>query len=391
MTYDFETPASRIGNGNMKGGMSAGLPQDAVMLAGAEMDYPTAPCIRRAVAAFAQNGLYGFTLPDDAYRQSIVDWARMARSWTITSEQIVPTMGTIFGLSTALRAFTQPGDGIVIQHPSYYRFDRAIRRNGRRVVSNPMQEENGVYSIDFDALEAAFSMDDVKMMVLCNPHNPTAKVFALTDLQRIAALAAAYHVIIFSDEIFAETAQPGFDVIPYASVDPEWGITSTSLGKTFNFTGVNQANLVIPDPQLRESYRKQQDVDHFGSIDPFFYTALRAAYTPEGLDWVHQMNAHTRANDALLRSALMQQMPRLSLSPLEGSFVVWMDCRRLGLSEETLVSFFEQEALLFADPGAEYGPGGEGFMRLNLAAPSSWIHKVIANLSRAYEARGFLF
>lgn len=373
----------------MKGSIAAALPPGAVLLAGAEMDYPTAPCIRRAVAAFAQNGLYGFTLPDDAYLQSIIDWARMARSWTISPEQIVPSMGTIFGLSTAVRAFTNPGDAVVIQHPSYYRFDRAIRRNSRRVLSNPMREENGVYSIDFDALETAFSMDDVKLLVLCNPHNPTGKVFAPADLQRIAALAAAYHVIVFSDEIFAETAQPGFAAMPYARLDPEWGITSTSLGKTFNFTGVNQANLIIPNRALRERYRTQQDVDHFGSIDPFFYTALRAAYTPEGLDWVRQMNAHTQANDALLRSALVQQMPRLSLSPLEGGFVVWMDCRRLGLSEDALVSFFEQDALLFGDPGAEYGPGGEGFMRLNLAAPSVRIQNAIANLSRAYEARGF--
>ncbi len=389
MTYDFETPASRTGNGNMKGGMGKDLPNGVVLLAGAEMDYPTAPCIRKAIADFAQNGLYGFTLPDADYRRSIVDWAHIARNWTITPEQILPTAGTIFGLSTAIRAFTSPGDSVIIQHPSYSRFDRAIRRNGRRVMSNPMLEDGGVYSIDFDDLEAKIRTNDVKLMVLCNPHNPTAKVFDRSVLQRIAALAARYELVVFSDEIFAETAQPGFEVIPYASVDPIWGITSTSLGKTFNFTGVNQANLVIPNPALREKYRTQQNVDHFGSIDPFFYNALRAAYTPEGLDWVQQMNAHTQANYELLRLALAEQMPKLSLSPLEGSFVVWMDCRRLGLSDEELTQFLEQEALLFADPGEEYGPGGSGFVRLNIATPRVWIRQVIENLYRAYQDRGF--
>ncbi len=389
MTYDFETFASRAGNGNMKGSMGADLPKGAVLLAGAEMDYPTAPCIRKAISDFAQNGLYGFTLSDESYRRSIVAWARMARNWTITPEQIVPTAGTIFGLSTAIRAFTNPGDGVIIQHPSYSRFDRAIRRNGRRVVSNPMLEDGGVYSIDFDDLEAKIRMNDVKLMVLCNPHNPTAKVFDRSALQRIAELAACYEFVVFSDEIFAETAQPGFEVIPYADVDPIWGITSTSLGKTFNFTGVNQANLVIPNPALRERYRAQQDVDHFGSIDPFFYNALRAAYTPEGLDWVQRMNTHTLANYKLLHTALTERMPRLSLSPLEGSFVVWMDCRRLGLSDEELTQFLEQEALLFADPGEEYGPGGSGFVRLNIATPKVWMEQVIENLYRAYTKHGF--
>ena len=389
MTYDFETPASRAGNGNMKGGMGQGLPAGAVLLSGAEMDYPTAPCIRRAAAEFAQNGLYGFTLPDDAYRHSIVAWARMARNWTITPDLIVPTMGTIFGLSTAVRAFTDPGDAVIIQHPSYYRFDRAVVRNGRRVISNPMREEKGVYSIDFEDLEAGIRMNDVKLMVLCNPHNPTGKVFDRSDLQRIAALAEKYEMIVFSDEIFAETAQAGHEAVPYASVDPVWGITSTSLGKAFNFTGVNQANLIIPGEALRARYRAQQDVDHFGSIDPFFYNALRAAYTPEGLDWLRAMNAHTLANYELLRDALSERMPRLTLSPLEGTFVAWLDCRGLGLSEAELTAFLEQEALLFGDPGEEYGPGGSGFVRLNIATPRAWIEQVIENLYRAYTAREF--
>ena len=389
MIYDFDTPANRTGNGNMKGGMGRHLPEGAVILAGAEMDYSTAPCIRRAVVAFAQNGLYGFTPPDADYRRSIVEWARMARNWTITPEQIVPTAGTIFGLSTAIRAFTSPGDAVLIQHPSYYRFDRAIVRNERRVISNPMLERDGIYAIDFEDLEAKVRMNDVKLMVLCNPHNPTAKVFDRSVLQRIAALAKKYEFVVFSDEIFAETAQPGFEVTPYASVDPIWGVTSTSLGKTFNFTGVNQANLVIPNAALREKYRAQQDVDHFGSIDPFFYNALRAAYTQEGWEWVRAMNAHTLSNYELLRTALAERMPRLTLSPLEGSFVVWMDCRRLGLSDGELTAFLEREALLFADAGEEYGPGGSGFVRLNIATPRPWMEQVIENLYRAYENRGF--
>lgn len=379
--YTFDTPASRDQNGNMKGGMERALPPGAVLLAGAEMDYPTAPCIRRALADFVQNGLYGFTLPDAAYLNSIVHWTRIARNQTITPEYIVPTLGTVMGLSAALRAFTHPGDGVVIQHPSYYRFDRAVRRNGRRVISNPLREENGVYSLDFADLEAKLALPEAKMLLLCNPHNPTGKVFSAQELEHIAQLSARYDVLVFSDEIFAETAQPGHEVPLYALLDPQRGITSTSLGKTFNLTGVNHANLLIPNEKLRQIYLAQQKVDHFGSIDPFFYTALRAAYTEEGLAWVRAMNAHTLRLYETLKQALLPY--GLTLSPLEGGFVTWLDCRRLGLSDAALQHFFERQALVYADPGTEYGPGGSGFMRLNVATTASRMDKAIAGIIRA--------
>lgn len=378
MNFDFETPASRSGNGNMKGSMASSLPQGTLFLAGAEMDFGTAPCIRKALRDFAENGLYGFTLPDTDYRRSVCHWMRIARNWNIEPEWILPTLGTVSGLSTALRAFTNEGDGVIIQHPSYYRLDRAVLRNHRRVIINPMKETNGRYCIDWEDLEE--KMRKHKFMILCNPHNPTSKVFTPSELLHIAELAARYQVLVFSDEIYAETAQPDHEVIPYAHLDPH-GITSTSLGKTFNLTGVNHANLIIPSPELRERFVLQQDIDHFGSIDPFFYTALRAAYTEEGLSWVQAMNLHVRANYELLRDTLATKMPLLSLSPLEGTFIVWMDCRRLGVNAD----FFEKAGII-VDPGEEYGTLGNGFVRFNIACPTQWIRQLLDRLLSAYNA-----
>ena len=385
MKYDFDKWASHIGNGNMKGSWAQDMPRGGVMLSGAEMDYPLPEFITQAIADFAKNGLYGFTLPDKDYKASICSWMKLTRNRDINPDHIVATLGTTFGLSTAIRAFTDENDGVIIQHPSYGRFDRAITRNSRRVISDPLIENSGVYSIDFAHLEEMMAVERNKLLVLVNPHNPTGKVFTAEDLQKIREMAGRYNVVVFSDEIFAETTQ-GKQVVPYAEIDPVMGISSTSLGKTFNLTGVNQANLIIPSEKLREKYSKQKDIDHFGSIDPFFYTTLRAAYTQQGYDWVQQMNAHTREMYTLLTEAL-QEMPLITASPLEATFVAWLDCRRLNLTDKELEHFFMEDALLWADWGEEYGPGGSGFVRMNIATTRERLTTALDNLQKAYKAR----
>lgn len=378
--FDFETLVDRNGIGNMKGSLTAGR-KDKVLLFGAEMDFATAPVIRKKVAEFASRGLYAYTLPDEYYRNAICIWFASRRGFEICAEWIVPTMGTILGIGTAVRAFTQPGDGVIIQHPAYERFERPVETHNRRVVSNPMKEENAVYTLDLENLESLMAESKNKLMILCNPHNPTGKVFNESDLKRIAELAKKYCVIVLSDEIFAETAQPGHEVAPFAKLCPEWGITSSSLGKTFNFTGVNQANLIIPNRELREKYLAQRYIDHFGSIDPFFYNALIAAYTNEGWQWVQEMNAHVLKIYRHLESRLSAELPMLRLAPLEGSFVGWIDFRALGLNGENLKRFWE-DADIILDPGTEYGPGGEGFARINLATTTSVMDAFVDHLKK---------
>lgn len=383
MMYNFDIWASHENNGNMKGAWASEMPEGGVMLSGAEMDYPLPDFITKALADFAHNGLFGFTLPDGHYKESICKWMKLTRNWEIDPDHIVATLGTTFGLSTAIRAFTEKGDGIIIQHPSYGRFDRAMRRNQRVVISNPLKEEKGVYSIDFADLEQKMADENNKMLVLVNPHNPTGRVFGKEELEKIAFLANKYNVVVFSDEIFAETSQTG-RVIPYTEIDNKMGISCTSLGKTFNLTGVNQANIVIPDDGLREKYQTQKDIDHFGSIDPFFYTLLKAAYTEKGWEWVQQMNTHTLSNYNLLTEAV-KEMPLLSVSPLEGTFVAWLDCRKLNLPDKEIEHFFMEDALLWADWGEEYGPGGSGFVRINIATTRERLETALSNLKKAYK------
>ncbi len=387
--YDFDTIVNRKNTGNMKGNEFAHLGDgEAVNLFGAEMDYPTAPFIRKALSDFALNGIYGFTVPTDEYLSSVCGWMKNARGADVEPDWILGTLGTVYAMCTAVRAFTGLGDGVIIQSPSYFRHDSAVRRNGRRIVYDPLIEREGVYELDIEGLEQKMAHPSNKLMILVNPHNPTGKVFSEKDLMHIAELAAKHGVIVFSDEIFAETAQPGFEFRPYSSFDPR-SITCFGLGKAFNFTGVSQANVMIPDKELREAYEKQRDTDHYGSIDPFFYNAVLAAYSEQGRAWLKEMNANTAANHHMISERFRTSMPKLGISPLEGTFVAWTDMRRLGLEPAELKNFLEKEAHIYADPGDEYGAEGRGFYRWNIGSPRRMIDKALDKLEEAYCRRGF--
>lgn len=383
----FDIAVQRRDIGNMRTHIEEGMPEGTIILEGAEMDYATAPVIRKRLAAFAENGIYGYTLADDAYRKSVCWWMKQMRHLQIHEDEICPTHGTIFGLSTAVRAFTKPGEGVLIQHPSYYRFDRAIVRNGRTVISNPMVERKGVYTLDFEDMERKMAEEKPRMMVLCNPHNPVGRVFGKKELERIAELAQMYSVLVFCDEIFAETAIEGVEMVSFAEIAPHISVVSTSLGKSFNFTGVNHANLLIKNRQLRKRYEQQKEIEHFGSMDPFFYTAVRAAYSPEGAQWIRRMNQHTWENYCFLRDSLRREIPKIGISPLEGTFVAWMDLRALHLKDEQLHTFFREEVKVLGDLGQEYGTGGNGFMRFNLATPRKNIEIFAERLIRACKSR----
>ena len=333
------------------------------------------------MAKFAENGIYGFTVPTPAYKKDRCEWMQFARNAEIHPDWIVPVMGTVFALSTAVRAFTDEGDGVIIQSPSYYRFDIAVERNERRLILNPLLENHGIYQLDFVDLEEKMADPRNRLLILVNPHNPTGRVFKESELLRIAELAKQYGVVVFCDEIFAETVQSGHEFRPGAYLSDQL-ITCFSLGKSFNFTGVSQANLLISDAGLRERYIFQRDRDHFGSIDPFFYNAVLAAYSSEGKAWLDAMNAHTAENYAVLQRAI-RKMPRLSVSPLEGTYVAWLDCRRLGFDSEALQHFFEHDAGIIADPGAEYGAAG--FYRWNIATTRQNLEVALSQLEGAYQ------
>lgn len=390
MDFDFDTPVDRRNIGNMKDiiltqyASSNGL----VMLYGAEMDFKTAPVIREALSNFAQRGIYGYTVQNQQYFRVISKWMKTMRKIDIGEDEIIPTLGIIHALNTTIRSFTNEGDGIILQPPVYHRYNGAILKNNRNVAINQLIEDGNKYLVDFADLEKLMKNPNNKVMILCNPHNPVGKVFDEKELIRIAELALDNDVIIFSDEIFAEISFLNF-VHSYLSICPTNAIVATSLGKTFNFTGVSQANILIPNQSLRDKFLEQRLIDHYGSIDPFFHSAVLAAYSEDGQQWIEALKEYVWNNYLLIRKYVERHMPLLQIAELEGSFVIWINFKYLCLDENELEKFIINEAHILGDQGSEYGKGGRGHYRFNIATPQKRIKTFLENLRFAYKKRGF--
>lgn len=391
MDYEFDRLVDRSCTGNEKfDGLNERFTKaGAISYSGAELDVKTAPCIREALAKRALDGIYGYTKADGRYMNAVIRWMKMCRNWDIKEEWIVPSYGTIQAICTAIRAFTDKGDGVIVQPPVYLLYDREIGRTGRRTVNNPLKYDNGVYSMDFDDLERVMSDEKNKLMILCNPHNPIMDIWDRDVLEKVAALAEKYGVIVISDEIFAEHSYD-VPVTPYAEVGAGHCIVTTSLGKAFNFTGSSHANAIIPNKKIREAYIEQRNADHFGSIDPFIYTALTAGYSKEGLDWIKALLEYSAENERIIKEFFAENFPEVTICRHRAGTLLWIDLRSFGMEENELQSFLKDEALFLADTGSIYGQGGECFIRMEIGTPRHILVEALDRLADAAERKGIV-
>ena len=353
---------------------------------GAEFEFPTCPAFSRGVAEAAQNGLFGYTLPGERYRERVCWWMEQVRGFTMEPEWIVTTHGTIFSLATLIRLLTLPGEGIIILPPCYNRYEQAAQRLGRRTVRVPLKEEKGRYGIDFPALEQAMAGKGNRILVLTNPNNPTGTVFSPETLKEIMSLAEKYDVTVFSDEIFAEVIPGGKRVPSLCEISRgSHCVVATGMGKVFSLTGVNHANVLIPDQGLRERFIAQRDRDHYGSLDPMVHAGLLSAYTQEGKEWVEELNETIRGNGKLVCETLCSLWPQVQAEPPEGTFVLWVEYGRAGLSRERLEALLGK-ACFVGDWGEEYY-GSPDCMRYSLALPRREIENTMEELKKAVGER----
>jgi cysteine-S-conjugate beta-lyase len=390
--FDFDTLVDRTHSGNMKYIITPECIRSigGITYSGAEMDFKTAPVIIEALTKKAQGGLYGYTCGDADYLGAVATWMAKQRDWQVELDWIVPAYGTIQSVAAAVRAFTAPGDGVIIQPPVYMQYRKCIELNDRVVVSNPLLYERGRYEMDLLGLERLMARRNTKLMVLCNPHNPIARVWDRHDLEHVAEMAGRHGVLVFSDEIFGEVVFPPHEARPFSTIGnaADISIVSTSLGKIFNFTGFSHANMVIPNEDIRRVFKRQRDVDHYGSLDPFVYSAAMAGYR-EGGEWAGEMVKYVWGNVQMIRAFFAERLPQVTIPEPQGTFVIWIDWRGLGLSEDALEDFLVNEAYLHLDRGSEYGMEGEGFTRMNVATPRAEIGKSLDRLLVAAEARGY--
>jgi cystathionine beta-lyase len=310
------------------------------------------------------------------------------RKYAINPDWVVPTHGTIFALATTIRLTTQPGENIIILTPGYNRYEQAATRLQRGTVRVPLAAANGRYTIDFPALEKAMAQPENKLLALCHPCNPTGHACSKEELAHISALSAQYDVTVFSDEIFADVAF-GEAIVPYTSVAGKdaQAITCTSLGKAFSLTGVNHANVIIENDELRERYINQRNADHYGSVDPMMHAALLGAYSPEGLAWLEEMKAYVQENLRIFTTYIKKRLPGAVVTEPEGTFVVWVDYAGAGLSANDVHHIIGEAGCFVGDEGPDYyGPAT--CVRYSLAVPRAELVKALDHLDSTLSLQG---
>jgi len=356
--------------------------------AGAEFEFPTCPALVRGVQEAAARGIFGYALSAGKYQEAVQWWMQTVRGYAIAPQWVVTTHGTIFSLATTIRMQTNPGENIIILTPTYNRYEQAATRLGRGTVKVPFLRDKGRYALDWSALEAAMSAPENKVLVLCNPNNPTGHILSREELARIAELSAKYSVTVFSDEIFADVSFGDAPVTAYTSAAGKnaLAITCTSMGKTFSLTGVNHANVIIENDALRDKYIAQRNADHYGSIDPMHASALMAAYSPEGHAWLQEMKAYVWENFCLVEEFMQKYLPAAKVTKPEGTFVIWVDYSALGMDAEALEHLLVRQGCFAGDMGDDYY-GPDTCVRYSLAVPRKELEKSLDKLAETLLSR----
>ena len=387
--YNFDKIIDRRGTGSM---MTDCLDKvfgrnDLAPLWIADMNFEVCPAISEAIEKRAAHHIYGYSQAPESYWESIINWIDRRHGWKVQRDEITYVNGVVRGYAYALNFFTSPGDTIVIQQPVYHPFRNVAVGNRRRVVSNNLVKNGHQYSMNLIDLEHIFATEKPKMMVLCNPHNPIGICWDKESLIEVARLAHKYNVIVVSDEIHSDLAIFGHKHTPFASVSNEAAAVSISFGapsKTFNIPGVSSSWCVVKNPELRNEFFHWLQVNEFSVPTWFATVATEAAYN-HGEEWLDQLVPYIEDNIKAVEDFCTNNMPQVHPVRPQASFLIWLDCSRLGLSHDQLVDLFVNKAHLALNDGEMFGKGGEGHMRLNVANSREIILCALSKLKEAIE------
>lgn len=397
-TYNFDKIINRKGTNCLKYdyAVERGKPADVLPLWVADMDFTVSEEITKSLHAAVDHGIYGYTQPKDAYYNAITNWMEKNHNWKTKREWIMKTPGVVFALGAAVKAFTKPGDAVLIQNPVYYPFTNIIRDNDRRVIDNTLVYEKRVtegksqYSIDYEDFERKIVQENIKLFILCNPHNPVGRVWNREELQYLGEICLRHHVIVVSDEIHNDFVYPGFEHTVFANVDPrfaEFTVTCTAPSKTFNLAGLQISNIFISNETLREAFQKEIDKTGYDEPNALGAVACEAAYRG-GQEWLDQLRAYLLENLNFLRAYLQEKLPQIHLVEPEGTYLVWLDCSELGISGKELDQFIVEKAGLWLDGGAMFGPSGADFQRVNIACPRATLELALDKLKASVDNLG---
>ena len=386
MNQFFDQPIPpRVGVEVEKWDLMGPNPQPGVVpLSVADMEFRSPPAIVQALEDMARSGLWGYAGWSDRYYNAIRSWVSRRYGWEIQRDWIIRTTGVVHGINAAVRAFTQPGDGIVIQTPVYPPFYRAVRENGRTLLENPLKLVDGHYEMDFDRF--AQVAEEGKVLLFSSPHNPVGRVWSREELEKVGEFCVKHDLILFVDEIHGDITAQGVDFISSLSLSKKVRkrlVVATSLTKTFNIPGVILSYLVIPNEEIREKVARS--IDRIGMHNPtiFSMAATEAAYT-QCDDWYEAVLVYIDENEKYTRSFFSENMPEFHIYPREGTYLLWIDYRALGCTEEELDKWFIEEARVSVYMGTVFQEEGRGFIRLNIASPRKLLEEAYRRMAEAY-------
>lgn len=387
MERDFSNEINRLGTNSIKYDLikKENKPEGTIPMWVADMDVQVPVKVQEAVENVAKHGIYGYSFCPDSYYDAIINWYQKRFSFTFTKEDVVTTPGVVTAVAMAVRAYTKPGDAVLIQRPVYYPFAMKIEANGRRVVNNPLINVEGRYIMDIEDFEKKIVAENVKLFILCNPHNPVGRVWTKEELLEIAKICKKHGVLVLSDEIHGDFVYDGRIQQPFANVMEgcrDFTITCTAPSKTFNLAGLQTSNIIIPNEELRKKFQEELDKASVGMIGPMGIAACEAAYT-YGEEWLENLKELIVSNRDYLETFINDHLPELVMSELEGTYLAWVDMSGLAMTNEQLKDFMINEAKIWIDDGDMFGPEGENFVRFNLACTKATMEKAMKQLEEA--------
>lgn len=383
MEYDFSRPTERRGTDSYK--WDSAPEADIIPLWVADMDFETFPAITEALQRRVAHGIFGYTRVPEAYYEAVCKWFGKHHGWNINHEDIIYTSGVVPAVSAVIKALTLPGDQVIVQGPVYNCFFSSIRNNGCEMVSNSLiyNKEELRYEIDFDDLERKLAHERARLMLLCNPHNPGGRVWTRDELTRVAELCRKYGVRVVSDEIHCELTLYDNEYVPFGSLPDELShgsITCCSPSKAFNTAGLQIANIVCRDAEVRNRIDRAININEVCDVNPFGVIALQAAYSDEGYEWLTQLRAYISSNYDLLRERFARELPKCKVMRMEGTYLAWIDCSELHISSDEIEEMLMQENKVWVNAGSMYGTEGAAFIRINMACTSELLNEGITRI-----------
>ena len=389
MVADFDQPIRREQTCSVKFDARKAVfgREDVIPVWVADMDFAAPEAVTAALKARAEHPVYGYSLFPESLYQAMVDWFAHRHGWQVEREQILMAPGVVPSLHAACMAYAQPGEGVIIQPPVYPPFFSSVRQSGREVIENPLvlDESTGEYGMDLEHLEQCAARPDARVLMLCSPHNPVGRVWSRQELEAVLAIARKHGLVILSDEIHCDLVLP--DKPPQSMLATLAGpddaiVTAVAPSKSFNMPGLGLSALVIPDPERRKAMQAVFDSMHLPQCNPFSVAGFEAGYR-DGGEWLDQLMVYLQGNRDFVLAQVASRLPGIGVLAPEGTYLMWLDCRELGLDDAGLKRFFVQQAGVGMNPGRSFGEPGSGFMRLNIGCPKAVLAQVIERIEAA--------